>query len=191
MAVIPDFVRTVGAFVLVLGVLVFVHELGHYLAARWRGVYVEAFSIGFGRPIASWTDRRGTVWKLCWLPLGGYVKLHGQEREEDVSAEERARWRVGHTFHEKSVGSRAIIVAAGPIANFLLAMVLFSALFAIAGRPVTLPEVGEVVANSAAARAGMLPGDVIEAIDGPSIGVQKIANFEDIQRVISVHPSEE
>ena len=78
--IVPDFFRSVAAFIVVLGVLVFVHELGHYLAARWRGVHVEAFSIGFGRSIASWTDKVGTVWRLAWLPLGGYVKLHGQER---------------------------------------------------------------------------------------------------------------
>jgi regulator of sigma E protease len=188
---IPDFLRSFVAFVVVLGVLVFVHELGHYLAARWRGVFVEVFSIGFGRAIASWTDRLGTVWKLCWLPLGGYVKLHGQEREEDVTPEERARWQIGRTFHEKSVLSRAIVVAAGPAANFVLAMVLFTAVFAVAGRPVTLPEVGEVVADSAAARAGLLAGDRIETIGSPSVGTHQINNFEDIQRIISVHPAEQ
>ena len=187
---IPEFLRSGLAFVVVLGVLVFVHELGHYLAARWRGVFVEAFSIGFGSAIASWSDRLGTVWKLCWLPLGGYVKLHGQEREEDVTPEERARWQVGRTFHEKSVLSRAIIVAAGPIANFLLAMVLFSGLFMVAGRPVTLPEVGEVVAGSAAARAGLQAGDRIETIGGAVFGVVAIDNFEDIQRIVSAHPGE-
>ena len=119
--------------------LVFVHELGHYLAARWRGVRVETFSIGFGRAITSWTDRSGTVWKLAWLPLGGYVKLHGQERPQDVSEEVRAGWIPGQTFHDKSVLSRAIVVAAGPVANFLLAMVLFAGLFIAIGKPVTLP----------------------------------------------------
>lgn len=188
---IPDVFRSGLAFVVVLGVLVFVHELGHYLAARWRGVHVEAFSIGFGSAIASWTDSVGTVWKLCWLPLGGYVKLHGQEREEDVSAEERALWQKGRTFHEKTVLSRAIVVAAGPIANFLLAMVLFTGLFAVAGRPVTLPEVGEVVANSAAARAGLQAGDRIETIALPGSGAQQIANFEDIQRIVAAHPAEQ
>src|SRR5271165_3184727 len=100
---LPDPLRTVLAFALVLGVLVFVHELGHYLAARLCGVFVEAFSIGFGRSLLAWTDRRGTRWKIAWLPLGGYVKLHGQERPEDVAPEVRASWRSGETFHEKSV----------------------------------------------------------------------------------------
>lgn len=188
---IPDILRSGAAFVVVLGVLVFVHEMGHYLAARWRGVHVEAFSIGFGRPIFSWTDSVGTIWKVCWLPLGGYVKLHGQEREEDISPEERALWQQGRTFHEKSVLSRAIVVAAGPIANFLLAMVLFTGLFMVAGRPVTLPEIGEVVANSAAAKAGMVAGDRIRSIGSPTLGTQDIGSFEDIQRIVSVHPGEQ
>ena len=186
MLVLPDFIRSIAAFVVVLGVLVFVHELGHYLAARWRGVHVEAFSIGFGRSIASWTDRLGTVWKLAWLPLGGYVKLHGQERPEDVADDVRARWLPGRTFHEKSVLSRAIVVAAGPVANFLLAAVLFAALFGTVGRPVSVPVIGEVVAEGAAAKAGLRSGDRVEAIDGAAV-----SRFEDIQRIVSANPDRE
>ena len=183
--VFPDLLRTVAAFVVVLGVLVFFHELGHYLAARWRGVYVEVFSVGFGKSIATWYDRHGTQWRISWLPLGGYVKMHGQERPEEVSDEVRASWKPGQTFHEKSVLSRAIIVAAGPVANFLLAMVLFAALFAVVGRPVTSPVVGEVLPEGAAARAGLLTRDRIESIAG-----QPIRSFEDIQRIITARPSE-
>jgi len=183
--VVPDLVRTVAAFIVVLGVLVFFHELGHYLAARWRGVYVEAFSVGFGKIVASWYDRHGTQWRISWLPLGGYVKMHGQERPEDVSDEVRASWKPGLTFHEKSVGSRAIIVAAGPLANFLLAMVLFAGLFLAVGRPVTSPVIGEVLPNGAAAHAGLLANDRIETISGESI-----RSFEDIQRIITAHPLE-
>jgi regulator of sigma E protease len=182
---IPDFLRSAAAFVVVLGVLVFVHELGHYLAARWRGVRVEAFSIGFGRAVTSWTDSRGTVWKLAWLPLGGYVKLHGQERPQDVSAEVRATWVPGQTFHDKSVLSRAIVVAAGPIANFVLAMVLFAGLFIAIGQPVALPVVGGVLPDSAASRAGLMANDRIVSIAG-----EPIATFEDLQRVITAHPAE-
>ena len=185
MHMIPDFVRNAGAFVVVLGVLVFVHELGHYLAARWRGVHVETFSIGFGRALASWRDRHGTVWKLAWLPLGGYVKLHGQERPEDVSEEVRAGWLAGRTFHEKPVLSRAIVVAAGPAANFLLAAVLFALLFTVVGRPLSLPVIGDVVADGAAAHAGLHAGDRIVAIDGAAI-----ARFEDIQRIVSASPGQ-
>jgi len=183
--VFPDIARTAAAFVVVLGVLVFFHELGHYLAARWRGVYVETFSVGFGKAIASWYDRHGTQWRISWLPLGGYVKMHGQERPEEVSDEVRASWKPGLTFHEKSVGSRAIIVAAGPIANFFLAAVLFAGLFMAVGRPVTSPVIGEVLPNGAAARAGLLAKDRIE-----KIGDERIKSFEDIQRIITAHPVE-
>lgn len=182
---IPDVFRSAAAFVVVLGVLVFVHELGHYLAARWRGVRVEAFSIGFGTALTSWTDRNGTVWKLAWLPLGGYVKMHGQERPEDVPDSVRAGWIPGETFHGKSVLSRAIIVAAGPAANFLLAMVVFALLFVAVGKPVTLPVVGDVLPNSAAARAGLVAKDRIVSIAG-----DPIATFEDLQRVIAAHPAQ-
>lgn len=181
--VIPELARTVIAFVVVLGILVFVHESGHYLAARWRGVHVEIFSIGFGRALTSWVDRVGTVWKIGWIPLGGYVKLHGQERPQDVPAELRARWMPGRTFQEKSVASRAIVVAAGPVANFILAMVLFAGLFAVAGRPVTLPVVNAVMPGSAAAVAGLQPQDHIETINGTPI-----TTFEDLQRIIENHP---
>jgi regulator of sigma E protease len=180
----PDFFQSALAFLVVLGVLVFFHELGHYLAARWRGVHVEVFSIGFGPAIATWRDRVGTVWKLAWLPLGGYVKLHGQERP-DTPPPGAAERIPGRVFHEKPVGSRAIVVAAGPIANFLLAMVLFALLFATAGRPVILPVAGDVLENSAAARAGIQANDQILAISGTPI-----RTFEDIQRIISAHPDE-
>lgn len=179
---ISDLARTLVSFAVVLGVLVFVHEFGHYLAARWRGVHVEVFSIGFGQALTSWRARSGTVWKVGWLPLGGYVKLHGQERPQDVSEEVRATWIAGHTFHEKSVLSRAIIVAAGPVANFILAAVVFILLFATVGRPLTLPVVGQVLKDSAASQAGLQPGDRIDSIAG-----QPIQDFRDIQKVIASH----
>lgn len=181
----PDLLRTGAAFVVVLGILVFVHEFGHYIVARWCGVHVEVFSIGFGKTIAEWTDRVGTRWKLSWLPLGGYVRLHGQEHPRDVTEEVRASWIPGKTFHDKAVLPRALVVAAGPAANFLLAAVLFASLFLAVGRPVTEPVVGEVLADGAAARAGLMPRDRIEAIGGTSI-----ATFEDIQRIVVAHPAE-
>jgi regulator of sigma E protease len=219
-----DTLHTALAFLVVLGVLVFVHELGHYLAARWVGVHVEVFSIGFGPAIVTWTDRVGTVWKLAWLPFGGYVKLHGHERpqvpveprgpsraglaitawrervglgrkpeasapvvvpREVVAEEDRKVWIPGRIFHEKSVGARAIVVAAGPIANFLLAMVLFALLFATAGRPIILPVAGDVLPDSAAAHAGLKTDDRILAINGTPT-----ESFENIQRIISAHPAE-
>lgn len=180
---LPEFLRTPVAFVVVLGVLVFIHELGHYLAARLVGVHVETFSIGFGQALATWKDRKGTEWRLAWIPLGGYVKLHGQERPEDVTEEERAARLAGRTFYGKAVWARAVVVAAGPVANFVLAMVLLTVLYSAAGRPVVLPVVGEVVAGSAAQVAGIQSGDRITAIDG-----KKITAFEQLQRIVIANP---
>jgi regulator of sigma E protease len=174
-----ELLRTLIAFAVVLGVLVFIHEMGHYLAARWRGVHADAFAIGFGKPVWRRTDRRGTEWRLGWLPLGGYVKLHGQEQPADASPEERARWRPGQTFHDKPVLDRAIVVAAGPAANFLLAILLFAGLFAVLGQPVGTTRIGEVTADSVAARAGLRAGDSILALDG-----ERVTRFEQVQRHI-------
>lgn len=179
-AFLPDALRTAGAFAVVLGVLVFIHELGHYLAARWMGVHVEAFSIGFGRALAAWTDRHGTVWKLAWLPLGGYVKLHGQEQPGDVPDEVRAAWLPGRTFHDKPVWRRAVVVAAGPVANFLLAAVLFSALTLAIGNPVPTTLVGQVMPDTPAAQAGIASGDRILSIDG-----QPTRSFDDIVAIVT------
>ncbi len=176
----PHALTTVLAFIIVLGVLVFIHEMGHYLAARWRGIHAEAFAVGFGRALWSRTDRRGTVWRIGMLPLGGYVKLHGMTNsfEGDQAAGENA-FRQGRAFFEKSVLSRAIVVAAGPVANFALAVVLFTLLFGIAGRVVPRAVVGEVLPGSAAAAAGLQPGDRITGIDGAPIN-----RFEDIQHIV-------
>lgn len=165
-------------FVLVLGVLIFFHELGHYLAARWRGVHVEAFSIGFGPELGGWTDRRGCRWRIAAIPLGGYVKMAGQEDGSAVDPEAGG-------FASKSVGDRAIIIAAGPIANFLLAIVLFAGLFATVGRPTTEAVVLAVQEGSAAEQAGLRTGDRIVAIDGRSIG-----RFEELQQIVALRPGE-
>ncbi len=181
---LPELLRSLAAFALVLGVLIFFHELGHYLAARWRGVKVEAFSLGFGPALLTRTDRAGTVWKLCVLPLGGYVKLHGQERPQDVAPEVRAAWIKGKTFHDKPLASRAIVVAAGPVANFILAMVVFALLFGFIGHPVTLPIVDTVLPHSAAATAGLKVGDRIT-----SVNTTAIDNFQTLQHVIEARPA--
>jgi regulator of sigma E protease len=173
--------HTLGSFALVLGVLVFIHELGHYLAARWRGIHVEAFSIGFGPALLSWTDRSETVWKICVLPLGGFVKMHGMAVNViDEQAVDQTAIRQGQAFFEKSVLSRAIVAGAGPVANFLLAAVLFSALYATLGRQVPLPIVGDVAPGSSAASAGLKQGDDIVAVDG-----RKIVVFEDLRRLVA------
>jgi regulator of sigma E protease len=185
---------TILPFLLVLGVLIFVHELGHYLAARSVGVHVDVFSIGFGREVFGWTGRTGTRWKVGWIPLGGYVKLHGHESPDDRAqavAEAKAKgasppvWREGQTFGEKSVAARAWVVAAGPLANFLLAAVLLAGMFATAGRPDTAPVITGVQAESAAERAGLLPGDRIVAIDG-----RATPRFEDVQATVRLRPGQ-
>ncbi len=181
MATILNVLQMVASRALVLGILVFIHEMGHYLAARWRGIYVEAFSIGFGPALLSWTDRHQTVWKLSLLPLGGFVRMHGMSLNvADEQPADRSAIRQGQAFFEKSVLSRSIVVAAGPIANFLLAAVLFSGLYLAVGRPVALPVVGEVSAGSSAEAAGLKTGDVIRSIDGV-----KVVEFEDLRRIVA------
>jgi len=175
---LPEPFRSILAFVVVLGVLIFIHELGHYLAARWRGVHVERFSVGFGRALASWTDRKGTEWRIGWIPLGGYVKMHGMETVGEEPPPEGANWRPAEAFHTKPVGDRAIVVAAGPIANFALAAVLFAILFATVGKPVQNVVIS-VNPGSPGEVAGLQPGDRILSLDGNTV-----ARFRDVQRHI-------
>ncbi len=171
-------------FLFVLTIVVFFHELGHFLVARWTGVAVKTFSVGFGPELLGFTDRKGTRWKLSVVPLGGYVRFLGDENEASMSSKEtleqmdpaeRAR-----SFAGKGVAARAAIVAAGPIANFVLAILIFTAIFSIYGREVMTPRVDGVVAGSAAATAGFKPGDLVLSIDG-----SKVSNFTDLQRVVS------
>jgi regulator of sigma E protease len=174
------------AFLAVLTVLVFVHELGHYLVARRNRVRVEVFSIGFGPELFGWNDRAGTRWKFSAIPLGGYVKMFGDSDAASspsaalpaMTAEERAV-----SFHYKRLGQRAAIVAAGPIANFVFAIVLFTGLYSIVGQPFTPPEVGQVKEGSAADHAGIKPGDVIVRLDGRTID-----RFEDVQQIVRLNP---
>ena len=173
-------------FLIVLTVLVFIHEMGHFWVARRNRVRIEVFSIGFGPELYGWTDRLGTRWKISAIPLGGYVKMFGEnavpgdaEEERPLTPEERAV-----SFHEKSLRQRAAIVAAGPIANFLLAIVLFAGLFAFVGKPsAPFAAVGAVQPESAAAEAGLQPGDRILSIDG-----EAITWFEDLRRIVSAKP---
>jgi regulator of sigma E protease len=169
-----------------LSVVIFFHELGHFLVARWCGVRVMVFSIGFGPELLGLTDRHGTRWKIAAIPLGGYVKFFGDENAASVpdqsavagmSAEER---RV--SFFHKPVWQRAAIVAAGPIANFILAIVIFAAVFTMYGNPSTTARVDAVQPDSAAAQAGIQAGDVVLLIDG-----RKVNNFADMQRIVSTN----
>jgi len=179
-----SFLSVLLPFLFVLTVVVFIHELGHFIVARWCGVKVQAFSIGFGREIWGFNDRHGTRWRLAWIPLGGYVKFVDDENGASVpSRDSLARMsqeeRQG-AFQTKSLGRRAAIVAAGPIANFLLAIAIFAGIFATVGVQITSAKIDEVIADGPAARAGFQAGDVIVAIDG-----SPIKSFQEMQRVVS------
>lgn len=168
------FFGAVIPFLFVLTVVVFVHEMGHFLVGRWCGVGVHAFSLGFGPELFGFNDRRGTRWKVCAIPLGGYVKFHGDvngasmpdpEAVARMSPQERAI-----SFPTQPVSKRAAIVAAGPVANFILAILLFAGAIWLGGRYELPARVSSVEPNSVAAQAGFQPGDVITAIDGEKIG---------------------
>ena len=171
-------------FLVAITVLVFVHEMGHYLVARWCGVRVEVFSVGFGGEICGRTDSRGTRWKLSWIPIGGYVKMFGEmlpptgEGGTGLSPDEE---RV--SFHTKALWRRAAIVFAGPFANFLFALVLFAALFATIGERSTPANITSVIEGSAAERAGIRAGDVIRSVDGT-----EIERFEQLARIVRFSP---
>jgi regulator of sigma E protease len=171
-------------FLFVLSIVVFFHELGHFVVARWCGVRVLTFSIGFGPEIVGFNDRHGTRWKIAAIPLGGYVKFFGDENAASVpdaaaiaamSEEERRL-----SFVHKSVLERAAIVAAGPLANFLLAVVIFALVFMTFGKQITSARVDSIQPESAAAAAGFRPGDLVVEIDG-----RTIESFTDMQRIVA------
>ena len=171
-------------FIAVLTVLVFFHELGHFAVARRCGVRVEVFSIGFGPEIFGYTAKSGTRWKFSAIPFGGYVKMFGERAPDEngephaLSAEDEAV-----SFYAKSLGQRAAIVFAGPLANFLFAIVVLASLFMVLGEPSTPADVGEVIPGSAAEKAGLKPGDVFLEIDG-----SKIERFEQVRRIVQLAP---
>ncbi|QEL21539.1 RIP metalloprotease RseP [Bosea sp. F3-2] len=176
-------------FLFVLTLVVFVHELGHFLVGRWCGVDVQTFSIGFGRELFGFTDRHGTRWRFALIPLGGYVKFSGDADAasapddaavQRMTPEERAR-----SLPAQSIGERAAIVAAGPIANFLLAIMIFAGTIFLFGKQVLIPRVDAVVAGSVAETAGLKAGDIVIAIDG-----HKVDSFSEMQRIISTRPEE-
>src|SRR6202012_3360281 len=173
-------------FLFVLTIVVFFHELGHFLVARWAGVRVLTFSLGFGPELAGFNDRHGTRWRISAVPLGGYVKFFGDDSEAstpdletlgNMSADEQAG-----SFHHKKVGPRAAIVAAGPIANFLLSILIFAGMALYFGKPSSTPRVDAIQADSVAAAAGFQVGEVVHSIDGTAI-----KSFADMQRIVSTN----
>lgn len=184
----PGFLLTVLAFVAVIGPLVFVHELGHYLVGRWCGVKAEAFSIGFGPEIAAWVDKRGTRWRLGALPLGGYVRFKGDMNAASqadpawlqMSAKDRAE-----SFPAKPLWQRAAIVAAGPAINFLFAILILGTFAFVHGESRTPAVAGQVQPGSAAAAAGIVPGDRIVALNG-----REMSTFDDIRLYAQIRPGE-
>lgn len=191
MNMIMDFFTGVGGYVLpflvVLTILVFVHEMGHYLVARWNGVRVEVFSIGFGPEIKGWNDSTGTRWKFCWIPFGGYVKFFGDSdgasRPDDETLQELSEAERTVSFHHKRLGQRAAVVAAGPMANFIYAIVVLAAMYMVFGQRVTPAEIGRVVDRGAGQSAGFQEGDVVLAIDGKSIH-----RFEQLEQAVFLNP---
>lgn len=176
------------AFLAAIGPLVFIHEYGHYIVGRWFGIGAETFSIGFGREVVGWTDKRGTRWKIGWLPLGGYVRFTGDMDPasmgrglDKLSPELRAR-----SFHAKPVWQRALVVFAGPAANFLLAILIFAGFIAAFGAPRTPAVVSTVMAGSPAASIGLTTGDRILSING-----EQVDGFGDLAEYSRLRPGED
>ena len=176
-------------FLIILTVLVFVHEMGHYLVARKNGVKVEVFAIGFGSELFGWTDRLGTRWKICAVPLGGYVKMFGdgditsstnlEDANESFEEKENA-------FHHKSLGARAAIVVAGPAANFLFAIILLAGLYSIVGQRYAPPIIDKITTGSSADIAGLVIGDEILQVNE-----KNIKRFDELQRIVRPNPGKE
>ncbi|WP_419901600.1 RIP metalloprotease RseP [Kiloniella sp.] len=183
-----DFLTATLAFLVLLTVLVFFHELGHYWVARKNGVKVDVFSVGFGPELFGFYDKNRTRWKFSIIPLGGYVKMFGDGDVTSSTSEENSELtpeELETTFKAKSVMQRAAIVAAGPIANFILAIILLSGLYTFVGQPYSAAIVSKVIEGSAAETAGFQPGDLVVEADG-----SKVDRFEDLQRLVQLGSGE-
>ena len=181
---------TVAAFLFVLSIVVVIHELGHFQVARWCGVDVKEFAVGFGREIFGWFDSKGTRWRINWIPLGGYVKFmddaNGASMPDAAVFNKMNPAERAGSFHAKPLWQRAAVIAAGPIANFILAIGLLAAIFMTWGVPMTPARIDEIVEGGAADKAGLKAGDLVVAIDGTTI-----ESFTDLQRVVSGNPDRE
>jgi regulator of sigma E protease len=185
-------IATVIPFLIVLAIVVFVHEYGHYIVGRWCGIGAEAFSIGFGREITGWTDKRGTRWRVGILPLGGYVKFLGDTDATSSHVDEAALSRLtpeqrAHSFHTASVERRALTVAAGPAANFLLSIAIYAVIALFQGVPVTGPVIGEIGADANPEFADALrPGDTVLSVNG-----EPVADFVGLQEALMASAGQE
>jgi len=184
----PSLLMTVAAFLLMLAPLIVLHELGHYLVGRWCGVRADAFSVGFGRELVGWTDRRGTRWKISAIPLGGYVQFAGDMNAMSMPKEELAKLspeeRKG-VFHFHPLWQRALIVAAGPVMNILVALTIFAGFNALYGRVVASPVIAGFADPSPARAAGLKIGDRIVSIDGT-----RVESFDQIRAHVLPYPDE-
>jgi regulator of sigma E protease len=185
-----NMLQITAGVLLIFVIVVSIHELGHFLVARWCGVKVKTFSIGFGKELFAFVDRHGTRWRVALLPLGGYVNFMDDENAASVPSKDKleqmsSQERAG-SFQDKPLWQRASVVAAGPIANFLLAIMVYALSFSLIGSFDVAPVVEEVAVNSAAERAGIKPGDIIKQIDG-----RQIKGFSEVQRAIGMNPGRE
>lgn len=180
-----QFWYSAASFLLIISVIVFVHELGHYSVAKLSGVRIEVFSLGFGKEILGWNDRSGTRWKVCLLPLGGYVKMFGDANpasKPDAKVAELSAEQKKYTFYHKPLFVKTLIAAAGPAANFVLAIVLLAFFFNVYGQRIILPIADEIMKGSRAEMVGIKPGDRVLSVNGTSV-----SSFAQLQRIVSLY----
>ena len=187
MEILKIIIAYIIPFLAILSVIVFIHEYGHYWVAKTCGVKIESFSIGFGKEIFGWDDKNGVRWKISLIPLGGYVKMFGDEgaasTPDNEKINEMSEDDLKRAFHTQKLYKRFLIVLAGPVANFLLAIVILTGFFMYYGRPETKPVVAEISAGSAAEEIGLKKGDQIIELDG-----NKIDRFEQLKSIATLHP---
>ena len=186
MATLSLFLHNALWFVIILSIIVFIHEFGHYFVAKMNGVKIDAFSIGFGPEVFGWNDKSGTRWMVSALPMGGYVKMYGDVNPSSMPDSEKMQEMTPEqkkvAFHYKSLSQKAAVVFAGPLANFLLAVCILIFFFSYYGKPLTTTEISVVTKGSAADEAGLVAGDVITSVDGTSV-----KEFSDIQNIIGLN----
>ena len=183
MSIIQVILHNLFSFIAIISLIVFIHEFGHFIVARWCGVKIEEFAIGFGKKIFGFCDKKGTQWKFCLLPFGGYVKMYGDKNGASIPDVELIKKMSPHerkiSFLGKNVYQRIAIVGAGPVANFILAILIFTCLFRINGISQVDPLISEVVENSASFEACIKKGDRVLAIDG-----KEIEDFQDMRKLV-------